>query len=184
VNAVSSNAIPLLSTSDRQQLYGETYVSAIVAAAGFNLSKPLLDRGSDDWYIEPLVREDFIPYYSRLLVQVKCSYAHKVNEGYINYPLLLKNYNDLRLARIEPRILVVVLVPRPNGRDAKPWVEHLEDFTVFRHRAYWCSLMGAEPTANSSSVTVKVPEGNLFDIDAISFLMTEMVLKGVKWLSK
>lgn len=174
------DTIPLLAISDRQDLYSIAYVQAIVASAGFNLSSPALDRNSDDLHIEHLVADDFDPVYGRLIVQVKCAYAHSIqNDGCIHYPLPLRNYSHLIKTKIEPRILVVVHVPNPTH---EPWIENQNGHTIFRYKAYWRSLMGQPQSSNTTKVTVNVPTVNLFDANAVKFLMDEMVAKGNKTL--
>src|SRR5688572_8736599 len=107
--------IPLLAVSDRQDLYSMSYVKAIIATAGFNYSNVELDRNSYDVGVEHSEAEDFVPIYCRLRIQVKCTYAHGVNrDGTIHYPLPIRTYNHLRDTKVEPRILVVVLVPPPD----------------------------------------------------------------------
>lgn len=179
----------LLSISDRQDLFSMAYVRAVVATAGFNFGKSELDRNSDDLQIELLQPEnsfsqDFSPAYGRLQVQVKCTYAHDVKpDGYIHFPLPIRNYNQLRAPKIEPKILVVVLVPRPEPHPkAEPWIECVNQHTVLRYRAYWVSIMGAESKDGQDTVTVKVPTSKPFDVDTVRFLMTEMVMKGNKKL--
>lgn len=180
--AMETLDIPLLPISDRQDLFSVSYVRAVVAAAGFNFSKTELDRNSDDLHIEHLQRDEFVPYYGRLLVQIKCTYAHTISEDdTIHYPLPIRNYNHLRMERIEPRILIVVLVPRPELTE-EPWVECVERNTLFRYRAYWHSLMGLEARDNQETVTVKVPASNSFDVDAVRMLMHNMVAQGRKRL--
>lgn len=172
--------LPLLTISDRQDLYSMAYIRAIIAASGFNFSKSELDRNSDDLYIEFPNNVDISPTYGRLVVQVKCSFAHLVEEdGDIHFPLSIKNYNDLR-GGLEPKILVVVLVPRPDGNPLIPWVECVDEHTIFRHRAYWRSLWGEPQTNNQANVTVFVPTANTFDIDSVRFLMDRMVVQGNK----
>lgn len=174
------NTVPLLVLSDRQDLYSIAYVKAIVAAAGFNFSNPELDRNSDDLHVEHLVTDDFVPCYPRLIVQVKCTYAHEIKkDNCIHYPLPARNYNQLIKPKIEPRILVVVHVPRPTS---EPWIESRDGHTIFRYKAYWVSLMGRNPTSNDDNITVEVPASNLFDVDAVKFLMEHMVAEGNKTL--
>jgi hypothetical protein len=170
--------VPLLAISDRQDLYSIAYIRAIVAAAGFHFSNPELDRNSDDLHIELLVKDDFEPIYPRLILQVKCSYAHNIGmDNYIHYPLPVRNYNHLIRTKIEPRILVVVHVPNPTS---EPWVEIQNGHTIFRYKAYWVSLMGCPETPNGKTITVKVPTSNLFNVDAVKFLMEQMVAQGNK----
>jgi hypothetical protein len=183
MSATATNAIPTLCISDRQDLYSMAYVRAVVAAAGFGFSGSDPDRNSEDMGIEHLEVDGFVPNYQRIRVQVKCTYAHGISEdGYIHYPLLVRNYNHLRATQIEPRILVVVLVPKPEPPPIEPWIECIDRYTVFRYRAYWKSLMGAAPTDNDDNITVKVPIANSFDIDAVHYLMENMAAKGNKTL--
>lgn len=172
--------IPLLAMSDRQELYSMAYVQAIIAEAGFNISTPRFDRNSGDIYSE-FVNDsaDFIPNYQRLRIQIKCTYSHPPQtDGYIHYPLPVKNYTDLSIIDGEPRILVVVYVPRPDGTES--WIQCMKEHTVFRYRAYWLSLMGRASTKNTANVTVSVPTSNSFDIQSLTALMTEMVANGNK----
>lgn len=173
------NNLPLLAMSDRQDLYSMAYIGAIVAASGFNTSSVARDRNSNDLSIE-YGGNDPMPLYSRLVIQVKCTFAHSIqDDGFIHYPLQINNYNDLRNS-IDPMILVVVLVPRVDGDPIIPWIECRDDHSLLRYRAYYLSLNGEEESNNSSTVTVRVPESNSFDIDSVRFLMSEMVLRGNK----
>lgn len=166
----------LLAQSDRQDLYSMSYVRAIIAVSGFNFSKSELDRNSDDLNIElPNSSNEEIPAYSRLILQVKCTYSHEIENGEIHYPLPRKNYDDLRRG-LEPKLLVVVLVPAPDI----PWIECVNRHTVFKYRAYWRSLWGEPETENLNTITITVPENNTFDITSVPFLMDRMVINGVK----
>ena len=170
--------VPLLEVSDRQDLYSIAYVKAIIAAAGFNFSKPELDRNSDDLNIELLHADGFEPMYERLIVQVKCTYAHKIErDNCIHYPLPVRNYKHVIKTKIQPRILLLVHVPDPAS---EPWIENSINCTIFKYKAYWLSIMGKTDTTNDTSVTVKVPTSNLFDVDAVKFLMKHVVAEGNK----
>lgn len=180
---IETGPVPLLEISDRQDLYSMAYVRAIIATAGFNHSELALDRNSTDVEIVHARSNGFVPCYSRLCIQVKCTYAHTVHrDGAIHFPLPIKNYNDLRQAYFEPHILVIVLIPRPDLQETEPWIECVNGHTVFRYRAYWLSLLGAtEPKdAHQETVTVKVPACNTFDVPTVSLLMTHMVAQGNK----
>jgi hypothetical protein len=158
------------------------YVRAVVATAGFNFGGPELDRNGDDLYIEHKECDGFVPKYPRLIVQVKCTYAHSVSrDSTIHYPLLIRNYDHLRRIQIEPRILIVVHVPRPDSA-LEPWIECLSEHTIFRYHAYWMNLMGAPAVVNDEKVTVNVPTSNVFDVKAVHRLMNEMVAQGNKQL--
>ncbi|GEM_PF-1798245 len=178
---IPTSSIPQLAISDRQDLYSMAYVRAIVVTAGFNFSKEEVDRNSADLHIEHILPDGFAPIYQRLSIQVKCTYAHGINsDGTIHYPLPVRNYNHLRRLDIGPRILVVVLVPRPDLHTTEPWIEHQNNYTIFRYQAYWLSLMGASSTNNDDAVTVKIPTKNLFNVKAVYDLMDNMVAQGNK----
>ena len=58
-------------------------------------------------------------------------------------------------------------------RDKERWVTITEDELVLRHRAYWLNLKGFEETDNRSSVTVRIPRSNLFDVENLHALMEQ-----------
>jgi hypothetical protein len=171
---------PFLAISDRQDLYSMAYIRALIAVSGFNFSKSELDRNSDDLFIELSIRSS-IPEYSRLIIQVKCTYSNQVNkkDGLIHFDLPVKNYDDLR-GGLEPKLLVVVVVPRPDGNPIIPWIESVDEYSIFRYRAYWKSLFGEAPTQNKETTVIKIPISNTFDVETIRFLMDRMVVKGIK----
>jgi len=177
--------IPLLADSDRQDLYSTAYIEAIVAAAGYQAFPQKLDRNSIDLLIShytPDGRDDFIPVYEDMVIQIKCTYVHTISaDGQIHFPLPVNNYNQLRRHDIRPRILVVVLVPRPEDEDTLPWIEWIEDYSIFRFRAYWVSLMGAAETTNLKTVTISIPSTKPFDVDAVHYLM-DQIAQGNKQL--
>ncbi len=46
-----------------------------------------------------------------------------------------------------------------------------EDELVLRHRAYWLSLKGYKEVSNQETITVRIPEQNLFDVESLQWLM-------------
>lgn len=181
---MEAGIIPLLEVADRQDLYSMAYVRAVIAVAGFNVGRTDLDRNKDDLSIEHRMAEEFVPTYSRLIVQVKCTYAHNINEkdGSIHYPIDVKTYDNLRRNNIEPRILVLVHVPRPDLVPPQPWIEYGDQYTIFRYRAYWVSLMGRGEVPNDTKVVINIPSNNVFDVKAVHHLMEKMVAQGKKQL--
>jgi hypothetical protein len=80
----------------------------------------------------------------------------------------VKNYDDLRDPHVGcPRILVVLVLPD----DETDWTEQTEQHLVVRRAAYWMSLKGREPSANSRKVRLAVPRGNLLTVAALQALM-------------
>lgn len=175
-------AVPLLPISDRQDLYSTSFVRAVIGAAGYNFSKPELDRRSNDVSLNiGDAHETVTPHYQHLRLQVKCTYAHNpASDGYIHYPLKVANYNDLIKTNGEPRLLILVWVPKPLDTHPDPWIEWKPDQTVFRYLGYWLNLMGQGAAKSKTTVTVKVPVCNVFDVSCVRYLVERMVVLGDK----
>ena len=75
----------------------------------------------------------------------------------------------LRIETQTPRLLVVLDLPK----DEEQWVTITEDELVMRRRAFWLNLKGFEETDNRSSVTVRIPVDNLFDVENLQALMKQ-----------
>jgi hypothetical protein len=176
-----TDQIPFLAISDRQDLYSMAFVKAIVAAAGFNITLPALDRDSTDLNVEFSDIRDITPKYNRLVIQVKCTYQDSIdNNGILHFALPKKNYNDL-IGGINPKILVVVHVPEPNQNQCLTWIQYNVDHVIFRNKAYWICITGFEPTSNKSKITISIPTTNIFDIQTLTGLM-EKIARGIKKL--
>jgi hypothetical protein len=72
-----------------------------------------------------------------------------------------------------PRILVLLVLPE----DEAAWTEQSEDDLLLRRCAYWRSLKGSVPTANTTTIRVAIPGANIFSVDALQQLM-DKVRKG------
>lgn len=139
------------------------YVRVIAARAGCGSSTPTPDDKSVDIQLyrstlidgPEIVRSD-----PEVGIQAKCTAQNLLKNGVIAFPLPIKNYNDLKKTKLcVPRILVVHLVPP----DQQHWLLHSEDEMVIRQCSYWVSLKGLPDTTNNESVTVHVPQKNVFN---------------------
>ncbi len=90
-------------------------------------------------------------------------------DGFLHFPLGIKNYNDLRIETHNLRLFMVLDLPK----DEQQWMTITEAELILRHRAYWLNLQGYEETANQSSVTVRIPEENLFNVEGLRALMEQ-----------
>ena len=81
----------------------------------------------------------------------------------------VKNYNDLRIFTQTPRLLVVLELPQ----DESQWMTVTAEELVLRRRAYWLSLQGHDEVAGQQSVTVRIPEHNVFDVKALQTLIEQ-----------
>lgn len=141
------------------------YARAVAARAGYDVATFGGDFDSVDLKIQAsgLMRP-------ALDLQLKATVnLSEPRDGYVSFPLPLKNYNDLRIDTQTPRLLVVLDLPK----DDQHWMEVTGEELVLRRRAYWMSLKGAEETANTSTVSVRIPETNLFNVESLRRLMDQ-----------
>ncbi len=71
---------PLLHITDREDIFSFAYLLAVIGSAGYNYGRDNLDRDSEDLYVKHRTKNNFIPFYKRLAIQVKCTYHYKVND--------------------------------------------------------------------------------------------------------
>ena len=130
------------------------HIEAVAARAGFQVEEVVVDRDS----VDGTLKADF-GRRPRIEFQAKATARDIVRDRYIHFPLPVKNYNDLRLEAINPRILVVAVLP-PRIED---WINQTDEELCLRHCAYWLSLKDAPATTNTDNTTVYVPLSNVFD---------------------
>lgn len=150
--------------NSRKDHFSRAVVRAVAAAAGVGASVPELDQNSNDLRFAAADTNEAPG--QQLDAQLKCSANISPNGDRFSFALPVKNYNDLRWPRerlFVQRILIVVHVPR----DPAEWLITDRDKIVLRRRAYWVSLAGAEPTENTSTVSITVPTEQVFDPDAL-----------------
>ncbi len=153
----------LLNEDDVESALSIAYVHAIAADAGYLCGEPPgPDRDSVDLQLS--AGGEMRP---KLDVQLKACMTLRGSTDVFNYPLKIKNYNDLRIPTQTPRILVVLHLPRERAQ----WMTITPDELVVRRAAYWVSLSGQPETTNSTSVTVSIPTRNIFNTDALRVLM-------------
>lgn len=90
-------------------------------------------------------------------------------EGYRRFRLKRQNYDLLRDETQTPQLLVVLDLPR----DRNQWMTITEDELVLRRRAYWLSLKGYGEIPNQETITVQIPEKNLFNVESLQWLMEQ-----------
>ena len=92
----------------------------------------------------------------------------EAQDGFRRFRLRIKNYDDLRVETQTPRLLVVLDLPQ----DEAQWMTVTAEELVLRRRAYWMSLQqGHEDVVRQETVTVRIPEGNVFDVATLQTLM-------------
>ena len=159
--------------SQQKEQFSSTYVRAVASVAGCSLYTPSVDDDSVDLGLA--ARGGTGPILSpRLELQLKCTSRNVLEESFVRYPLKLKNYDDLRISTLVPRILVVVLVPE----DLADWLQQQEEELCLRYCGYWISLRGMSETQNTKTVTVELPRSNQFTVETLQSMIQRISFGG------
>ena len=150
--------------ADQKEGLSLVYVRALATRAGFSTSVPSPDRDSVDLQIQAGG-----PHRPALDLQLKATTGlGEPQAGFLPFRLKIKNYSDLRVETQTPRLLVVLELPEDESR----WMTLTTEELVLRRRAYWLSLQqGYEEVVGQQTVTVHIPEDNVFDVNALRTLM-------------
>ncbi|MDE2966935.1 MAG: DUF4365 domain-containing protein, partial [Chloroflexota bacterium] len=156
----------LLTGPDQKEGLSLAYVKALAARAGFSTAVPVPDRDSVDVRIMAGG-----PRRPALDLQLKATAElAEAQDGFRRLRLGIKNYDDLRVETQTPRLLVVLDLPR----DEVQWMTVTTEELVLRRRAYWLSLQrGHEEVVRQETVTVRIPERNVFDVATLQTLMEQ-----------
>ena len=130
------------------------YIEAVASRAGFQVEETKVDLDS----VDGALKGDF-GRRPRIEFQAKATARDVVRGSHVHFPLSIKNYDDLRDEAINPRILIVLVMPR----EIDEWVSQTQEELCLRHCAYWMSLRGEPATSNVHNITVQVPLDNVFD---------------------
>lgn len=146
------------------------YVLAVAATKGFSTEITRVDSDSIDATIRynGYLDSKYSTLYSpEIKLQLKATSSPNLKDGFIHFPLPLKNYNDLRARSGTPRLLVVLCL----AEEKINWLKHSPDELILTKCAYFLNLNGCSDTENETSVTVKVPLVNLFSPELVYDLM-------------
>ncbi|MCY1083575.1 DUF4365 domain-containing protein [Archangium lansingense] len=153
--------------NQRKEKFGEAYLRAVAAVAGFTLYRPEVDDDSVDWGIAARGTE-VLRRRPRVEVQLKCTSAQVLREDGVYFSLGLRNYDQLRETNLlVPRVLLVVRLS--TGLD--DWLAQSEQELALRHCAYWVSLRGHGPTTNLGTITVVLPRLQVLSPGALQRMM-------------
>lgn len=138
------------------------YIEAVASCAGYQVTEVKVDRDS----VDGILVADF-GKRPRIEFQAKATARDVVRGNNIHFPLPIKNYDDLRIDVINPRILIVFLMPL----ETQEWVNQSDEELCLRHCAYWKWLEGKPIKPNTDTVTVRVPLTNIFNIEQLTDMM-------------
>jgi hypothetical protein len=144
----------------QQDYFSRAVVQAIAAAAGVGATIPSYDQNSKDIVFEAADTIDAPG--AQLEAQLKCTMTVDPSPEAFSYDLPVGNYNSLRRPdTFIPRILIVVVVPS----ETPDWLVAVSPDTITLKRcAYWVSLQGEPETTNTSTIAVKIPTSQVFDV--------------------
>lgn len=153
----------LLTAEDREEALSRVYARAVAAGAGYKTADYDFDRDGVDLRIHAGGR-----MRPAIDLQLKATADLGVpTKGHYRFELKVRNYNLLRIDTQTPRLLVVLDLPTDEVR----WLTITTEELILRRCAYWLSLVGAPETDNRSSVTVRIPMGNVFDVNNLCLIM-------------
>lgn len=171
VNMITTYQLP---PTIQQEEFSRAYVAAIASAAGYSVEKRSVDVDCIDLSIHQRSDGESIPLIDHLGIQLKCTYAFTPQSGSLHFKLDIATYNNLRQRRLNPRILVVVNVPR----NVEDWLTHNGDAMILRHCAYWYDLQGMPAVNNNTSYTINIPEDRLFTVKEVRKIMNRLAEAG------
>ena len=163
-----------MNLNEQKQQFSTAFVRAVAAQCGLAYAVPETDDDSIDATVAKRggggsVRSPKLDLQLKATAGVALTPA----QTHFSYPLLLKNYDELRPTNVQvPRILVVVLVPNVLA----DWMDCGEAAFALRSCAYWLSLRGMAPTTNASSITLQIPRTNVFAPAALNAIFANLQL--------
>lgn len=137
------------------------YILALSAAAGFACEFTRVDLDSVDATLQArgLIDETCKWHGAKIEVQLKASSVLDTAGESFAFDLPVKNYNDLRVQRVNPAILVVLALPKSQSE----WIRHDNKCLSIFKCAYWHNLLGAPETKNKNTKTISVSTNNEFN---------------------
>ena len=139
-----------------------SYIEAVASHAGFQVEEVRVDFDS----VDGTLKADF-GKRPRIEFQAKATARDVVRESNVHFPLSVKNYDDLRLEAINPRILIVLVMPE----SIDEWINQTDEELCLRYCAYWVSLNGRPASSNQDTITVYLPLVNVFDSAQLTRMM-------------
>ena len=139
-----------------------SYIEAVASHAGFQVEEVRVDFDS----VDGTLKADF-GKRPRIEFQAKATARDVVRESNVHFPLSVKNYDDLRLEAINPRILIVLVMPE----SIDEWINQSDEELCLRYCAYWVSLNGRSASTNQDTIMVYLPLVNVFDSAQLTGMM-------------
>jgi hypothetical protein len=155
--------------NEQKQQLSVAYVHAVAARAGYTCQVQTVDDDSVDVQVgsKGYVHERSLICSPRIEIQLKATSSPQMKPTYLSFPLALKNYEELRVTTLIPRLLLVLVLPK----NPAEWIETSEECMISRRCIYWASLLGMQAISNTRKVSVRLPRSQQFDVDQLRRLM-------------
>ncbi|EGQ7686767.1 TPA: DUF4365 domain-containing protein [Vibrio parahaemolyticus] len=162
-------------TSHSKELVSISYMYALCAHAGLNLSDPIIDNDGIDITLRGKGYNGYAWSKPKLDIQLKCTNFKRSNidfkAGTLSFNLKKENYDELTDLNY-PSILVINTVPS----NQENWVAQNNHSISLRYNCYWYSLMGEKILARGSK-TLKIPLGQRLTPEALVWIMKQVANK-------
>lgn len=153
----------------RKENLGQAYVRAVVACAGFNISKDENDFGMDGTIKDVIVRDGrYHNHGVNIEYQLKSTSVVTITDDTLIYDLESKNYNDLATWDGPTQAILIVFV-MPS--DEQEWIGFSQTGLTIRNCAWWYSISGSEPTINEYTKRIRIPLDQVFSPEQLKDLM-------------
>ena len=160
----------LMYGTNKKEEFSRAYICAIASQLGYNSGDFRVDDDSVDIMFKALYSKTSKIRNPQIHFQLKCTNTPFNKDGYLHFPLKIKNYNDLRGDNhANPCYLVVLCVPE----DEKDWIEIKPEEMILRYSAYWLSLKDEPTVKNNTNITVKIPKQQKLDKESFQMLMNK-----------
>lgn len=156
-----------MTLNQQKEQLSAAYVLAVASAAQCSVKEVKVDDDSIDLTIVSK-QTGKIYHAPELNIQLKATARASLCEDKLTFPLKVKNYDELRIKTLVPRILVVMVVPDT----PELWIRQAEFKTQIYRCAYWVNLFGKSPSPNCTSISVELPRENIFTPAVLSRIMS------------
>lgn len=162
----------MLTEPNIKEELSNSYINTIAAINGFGCEFTRKDFDSIDVRItcNGYMESDSTIRSPNLGIQLKATSSIDATDGFFPFPLPIKNYDDLRSNTLEPRILVLLVLPD----DKIHWINHSVDELIIRKCAYWLNLKGMPESTNTTNKTVNIPIDNVLSPEKLRELMVKI----------
>ena len=166
-----------MTEANRKEELSFSYLNALCAYGSIDFERITHDDDSRDVQIKKFItRKDETKIHSSLNIQVKSTSVIEWREEdeYINYPLKIKNYNDLTALSTIPIILALFILPK----DENEWLRQTMDELIIKKCMYWIDLSKHGPVENKENITIHIPKNQFVNCEVLLNLLQKIAEEG------